>query len=314
METAPGGYQRISSQAEITRKFQFPTGEMRQRENNAADKDIGVSCYAHGGHKESLKVKPMELILSRRNLQGFRFANGNTMGTGFTALNGLSYGDYGDITLSKEALLRSFDCAGISKTPSEDGDDNFGRHDNPANMFAGIGAGTAPLIPVGPDNILTGDVLVLDIPDYNAKSNAVHVVGVPQKKLLPFLRPFHKTDAKVSLLGIQLAMSRESTATNPGIKNLSNDAIKNSITLTPLQEEALGMRVFIKKAFYREGENPTNGEILETYIEKMDAIQVLADALTSAMMARFARIQGIALSNTKPGQTLSVMLSHYKVV
>jgi len=314
LSAAGGRYQPIAAQAEITRNCLYDHAQAQLRKTYADD----PQSYAGGHEKAFLKVMPGEIVLASR--KNGRVTGGYGMGkgreVGMTSLNGLRWGDYGSSpVVAKEAILDDFYHVGPAKTEYEDGVDSFAYSDPLDHGFSAIGSGSYSVCHLGPDPIHAGDLLVLDIPMPGAKSMNVHSKGLLPGKLLPFYRPLRTTDAAPTLECIIYALQTSKIQTpNPGVVGLSPNDIKYSVSLTPLQEEALAMHEFLKKLANNENDNYSFGDSADYITTKKDAFKALFDVMMKTMLRRMGRVVGVSMSSTVQGQTTSVMLSHYKSV
>lgn len=311
LSAAGGRYQPIAAQAEITRNCLYDHAQAQLRKTYADDSQ----SYAGGHEKAFLKVMPGEIVLASR--KNGRVTGGYGMGkgreVGMTSLNGLRWGDYGSTpVVAKEAILDDFYHVGVAKTEYEDGVDSFAYSDPLDHGFSAIGSGSYSVSHLAPDPIHAGDLLVLDIPMPGAKSMNVHSKGLLPGKLLPFYRPLRTTDAAPTLECIIYALQTSKSQTpNPGVVGLTDNDIKYSVSLTPLQEEALAMHEFVSKM---EPENVNYQQSAQYIIDRKDAFKALFDVMMKTMLRRMGRVVGVSMSSTVQGQTTSVMLSHYKSV
>jgi len=310
-------YQPYPSQAEITTKYTLDLVEIDERRLNADDGSLMGQVYPGGNTNDNLKVYPGEIVLSKRESHINGQSTSRLFQSGFTSVNGLYYGDYG----SMEAMMRNYQFGGFAKTEYEIGGDNMWGDDPLDHGFSVTAAGTGSGFNNGQYDLHAGDVLCWQFPEvsFNKDSNGYPTDAtnnMPHTKILPEIVPFRRTDAKLSLLAIQHALERgKSQQPQPGIVGLTADDLKTNYDLSPLQEEALAMQEGFKAIF----ELVTGDDEITDFAgvladEKgFEAVQMIADGLCDAMVARLERVIGKAQYASPKNSTAHVMLSHFKV-
>lgn len=311
-----GRYQPQAAQAEITRKFQFDHVEARERAHNAEDGSIAGHIYPGGNNKDNLKVYPGELVIGRRKTRHYNAHAGNPKETGMTGLAGLHWGQYS----SDEAMMRDFYLIGAAKTEFEFGGDNFMFDDPLDHGAAALGAGSFTVNNWSHEQIHAGDLLIWTFPSTNRTQQGRGIIdpihhqyraGTPLTKPMPYLTPARSHSTKPLLEGLIATMGRESTAQpQPGIVGLTEKDLTENPDLTSLQEEALGLREGLKKFL---GEDDAEVLVRLDNSETNKGLEMILDAMHSALMSRFSRIAGVAMTSAKPSQDVTVMFSHYKV-
>lgn len=286
-------YMPISAQAEITRKCHFDIVEVRNRKLNT-DKEQSYK----NGQDTDFWVMPGELVFARRNRHNYSYQAGPISERGFTSLNGINWGGYG----SDEQMMDDFYLVGIAKTEFEYGGDRWAYDDPLDHGFSVIGAGSYSTNNHGPEQIHAGDVLVWEFPKTgrDGAANALNVAkqyqqGTPYTKILAYLRPLHINGCKSHALALQSVLT---TATaRGGVDGFADAAneLKNNERLSPAQEEALHLQL---------AANPVEGGA--------DALEHYCQAAYLGMMQQFSRVAGVALNSAAPGETLNIMLSHFK--
>jgi len=315
-----GRYYGVSSQAEITRKAQFDSIEARERRINSEDPTILATCYPGGNNVDNLKVYPGEFVIGKRKKHAYNSYAGRPSELGFTGLAGLNWGEYG----SDEAMMRDFYPIGIAKTEFEYGKDNFAYDDPLDHGFSCIGAGTGKVNNWSGHQIHAGDIMIWEFPRTN-RNNGMEMehiqqhyrAGTPKTKPLVHLVPLRTTKTRVLIDGIISTMSRRSTQhPQPGIYDLLDSELKSNPNLTSLQEEAMGLRKFIKiflGSLAGEGaEVPSNERIIDSLKDNKEVFQDLLDTLQSALLSKMSRIAGISTTSAGTSKKLEIMISQLK--
>ena len=281
-----GRYMPISAQAEITRKCHFDIVEIRKRGLNT-DPDQAYKM----GEKTDFWVMPGELVFAVRERHNYSQTTGTISERGFTSLNGLSHQGYASV----EALMDDYYFVGIAKTEFEYGGDHWANQDPLDHGFSVIGAGSYSTNNHGPAQIHAGDVLVWEFPPFDEnkglKYKRNYKEGTPYTKVLPYLRPLRVKSCESRAIGIKKLMDTDPNEN--GVNGLDKKAFEER-DLTPAQEEALHIKLAFAKGDSQEG------------------ITHLCLAGYMGMMTQFSRVVGVALNSAAQGQTLHVMLSHYK--
>lgn len=308
-----GRYQPQATQAEITRKFQFDFVEARERQANAENGNIANEVYPGGNNKDNLKVYPGDLVMGRRKPRHYNAYHGNPKETGFTGLAGLHWGEYA----SDEAMMRDFYPIGFAKTEIEFGGDNWAYQDPLDHGGSAVGAGSYTGHNWSGEQIHAGDLLVWAFPSTNRNTgagidpiNRQYREGTPLTKPMAYLMPARSLTSKPLLDALITTMGRRRDQhPQPGVQDLTRDDLEQNESLTSLQEEALALREGVKSLLNLDD----NDSVAEAIVNNREAVEMMLDAMHSALMSRFSRIVGVAMTSAKPSQDVTVMLSHYKV-
>lgn len=284
-----GRYQPIPSQAEITRKCTFDVAEARQRKANSEDNMKARHCYPGGGNNNNLWVMPGEIVFGKRKLSHFGTI-GRPSELGMTSLAGL-HTDGKPV----EQLMDEYYFIGIAKTEFEFGGDNMWHNDPLDHGFSVIGSGSCSTINRSNENIYPGDLLVWDFPplDNGTQILPVNVKATsaagPFTKVLPYLRRYIPENTMYMGTALNRILSAEPTPENQKLYDLA----------VALQDA--GYEIDQYDAANRERSAATPEEL-----------NALLTAAFKLQRRQLDRVVGIALGPSAPGQTLDVMLSHYK--
>lgn len=290
------GIEQTPGQALVVGTAFLDVDEAQWRKNN--DHRRPDEVYRGASSKEAFRIQDKELMLGRRNNESLHNE------VGWTSLSGLPL-------TGAEGNIRSTYVIGITRSASHNQDGGV----------AVIKSGTATIINNGDEDIFAGDYVAYEFPK---EDESTRTLGSSRQKVLPKIVPFHKGDMHTPRMALLASMN--STEPGFGIGDLSMDSDVD--TLTPIQEEALGLKygemLKIKRVIeYREGpeaaqewfdDNIGNAaELLkELFFDDADgskAFVMAQKARDGAMMARWNTVFGKALNNASAnGGSLDVMM------
>lgn len=192
----------ITRQGEITKNCRADYGELTSRRRNAGNAVSSVRSYPGGDVLDNLQILPNEMVLGWVAKQGRGAIPGHPNATGFSAMNGIKWGDFS----TDEELESRLRFLGIAKTPFY-----FDNEYQLKHGFTCISAGTMTTHHTGEREIFPGDKVAWSVFPRPATPGGTYPLelaggrmghprlGTPRGKIRFRLNPVRFNDAKPSL-------------------------------------------------------------------------------------------------------------------
>lgn len=335
-------HQPIPAQGEITRKGMPNYDDIRRRKQNAGDGFNAINIYRGGEDDTNHAIMPGELCFADRGGRVEKSYSGETFEYCYTTVAGR---DFGTTSKSDEEFMRGMYFVGVAKTEDlASGTDFFGDQ-SLDHGFSILGAGSYSTWNNGPKDITAGDIIAWQVPPTGRDENGNvmerrrldtglntvqrNVAGSPWSKPLFQVVPFNPNDFTTQRYAIEAEIRDRvngiqgkpyddfrADSTNPistirgeagalalgllGVLSLSGNARADKDNTEKFTKDQVDLLVSL---FERANMDPWTYNWLDNMFR----------AATGCWYAKTSRIIGKAMNAAKPGGTLNVMFSHFKV-
>ncbi len=243
----------ITTQGEVTLNCRQDRMDVEQRRLNIQTATLNATSYPGGDVLDNLHVMPHELVFGFRSKQGRNAIPGHPNQIGWTALNGINWGEYS----TDEELEAAIRFIGLAKTPFIFDNVNQLKHG-----YTAIGVGTGTTFNTGEQEFFPGDKIKFQViprpPTPGAPLGSGQYgsggpggrqgnprVGTPRGKLRMRINPSRFNDARPSINAAVSGMLKPYA--EGGVSDVPFEALMSSTPiagfkkLKPIQEHAMSL-------------------------------------------------------------------------